>query len=236
MLDKIKLLLPGQTGYGMMIEQDAGYIEPKDNKRFVSEMQKLGSGQPIIEEPLILYAVLQKCNVENRNGRIYPEEILKREAKKYEQAIRERRGIGVSDHPETSIITVDDVSHEIKEIWWDGNTLMGKIEIIMTPGFINYGIASSKGDRIANLLRKGVRIGVSSRGVGSLEKKDGKNIVQSDFDLICWDVVTQPSTPGSYIFNSEEEARPFMESTIKKKPLVENQDLKDKLDSFLGII
>lgn len=236
MLDKIKLLLPGQIGYGMMIEQDAGYIEPKDNKRFVAEMQKLNSGQPIIEEPLILYAVLQKCNVENRNGRIYPEEILKREAKKYEQAIKERRGIGVSDHPESSIITVDDVSHEIKDMWWDGNTLMGKIEIIMTPGFVNYGIASSKGDRIANLLRKGIRIGVSSRGVGSLEKKDGKNIVQPDFDLICWDVVTQPSTPGSYIFNTEEEARPFMESTVKKQNLIENKDLKDKLDSFLGIL
>ena len=77
---------------------------------------------------------------------------------------------------------------------------------------------------------------MSSRGVGSLEKKDGKNIVQDDFDLICWDVVTQPSTPGSYIFNSEEEARPFMESTIKRKNLVENKDLKDSLDSFLGII
>lgn len=236
MSDKIRLLLPGQTGYGMMIENDAGYIDPKNNRRFVNEMQKLNSGQPIIEEPLILYAVLQKCNVENRNGRIYPEEILKREAKKYEEAIRERRGIGVSDHPESSIITVDDVSHEVKEMWWDGNTLMGKIEIIMTPGFINYGIASSKGDRIANLLRKGVRIGVSSRGVGSLEKKDGKNIVQPDFDLICWDIVTQPSTPGSYIFKSEEEARPFMESTIKKQSLIENKNLKDNLDSFLGIL
>jgi hypothetical protein len=77
MLDKIKLLLPGQFGYGMMIEQDAGYISAENNKRFVSEMQKLSSGQPIIEEPLILYAVLQKCNVENRNGRIYPEHLLK---------------------------------------------------------------------------------------------------------------------------------------------------------------
>ena len=236
MLDKIKLLLPGQFGYGMMIEQDAGYISAENNKRFVSEMQKLSSGQPIIEEPLILYAVLQKCNVENRNGRIYPEHLLKREAEKYMQTIKERRGIGVSDHPETSIITVDDVSHEIKDMWWDNNTLMGKIEIIMTPGFVNYGIASSKGDRIANLIRKGIRIGVSSRGVGSLEKKDGKNIVQDDFDLICWDVVSQPSTPGSYIFQTEDEARPFMEGTIKRKNLVENKDLKDKLDSFLGII
>lgn len=234
MLDKIRLILPGQTGYGMLIERDAGYISPQENKRFVSEMQKLSSGQPIIEEPLILYAVLQKCNVENRNGRIYPEHILKREAKKYEQAIKERRGIGVSDHPESSIITVDDVSHEIKEMWWDGNTLMGKIEIIMTPGFVNYGIASSKGDRIANLLRKGVRIGVSSRGVGSLQKKDGKNIVQDDFDLICWDVVTQPSTPGSYIFKNEDEARPFMENELKRENLVENKNLKDSIDKFLG--
>lgn len=136
----------------------------------------------------------------------------------------------------SSIITVDDVSHEVKEIWWEGNTLMGKIEIIMSPGFIKYGIASCKGDRIANLLRKGIRIGVSSRGVGSLEKQDGKNIVQTDFELICWDIVTQPSTPGSYIFNRKDEAIPFMETIIKKEPLIENIKLKNSIDKFLGLL
>lgn len=232
-MDKLKLILPGQTGYGMLIENDSGYISEELNKKFITEMEKIGSGQEIITDPLTLYAILQKCNVENRNGRIYPESLLKREAEKYKQLIKQRSGVGVSDHPETSIIVTDDVSHEIKDIWWDGNTLMGKIEIIMTPGFIKYGIASCKGDRIANLIRKGIRIGVSSRGVGSLVKENGKSIVQDDFDLICWDVVMQPSTPGSWIVNTKEDAKPFMESLTKHENLEENIKLKESIDKFL---
>lgn len=133
------------------------------------------------------------------------------------------------DHPESSIISIDRISHNITEIWWEGNTLLGKMEVIMSPGFINYGIISCQGDQIANLVRKGVMIGVSSRGVGSLEKKDGKNYVQDDFELICWDVVTSPSTPGSWIFNQKEESAPFVESRQTKKPLI-----IDSLDNFLN--
>ena len=93
----------------------------------------------------------------------------------------------------------------------------------MSPGFINYGIISCVGDQIANYLRKGIQIGVSSRGVGTLEEsRDGYNVVQDDFDLICWDIVTRPSTPGSYIFTRAEEARPFMESENKKNNLMDN--------------
>jgi hypothetical protein len=133
------------------------------------------------------------------------------------------------DHPESSIISVDRISHNITEIWWEGNTLLGKLEVIMSPGFINHGIISCQGDQIANLIRKGIMIGVSSRGVGSLDKKDGKNYVQDDFELICWDVVTSPSTPGSWIFNQKEESAPFVESRQTKKPLI-----IDSLDNFLN--
>ena len=99
----------------------------------------------------------------------------------------------------------------------------------MSPGFVNLGIISCKGDMIANLLRKGIMIGVSSRGVGTLKTENGKNMVQDDFELICWDIVTSPSTPGSWIFRNEEEAKPFVESEEKDKPLI-----IDDLDSFLN--
>jgi hypothetical protein len=230
MLD-LKILKPGETGTGVMIESDAGFIDPKDkrNLQFITETQKLGEGKPIIAEPLILYVVLQKYGVQNRNGRIYPEHILKREANRYLELINERRALGEADHPESSIISTSRVSHNITEIWWEGHTLMGKIEIAMSPGFVNYGIISCEGDNIANLLRLGYRIGVSSRGVGSLQEVNGKHIVQDDFEIICWDIVTSPSTPGSWIFNNKEAAKPFTESTLSKKNL-----LSDNLNKFLN--
>jgi hypothetical protein len=224
-----KILRANETGHGILIEYDSGYISPKDNQKFISEMKKLDSGQRIIEEPLLLYAVLQKCGVENRNGRVYPREILERESRNYQKLIEEKRALGEADHPESSIISVDRISHNITDIWWEGNTLLGKLEVLMSPGFVNQGIISCKGDQVANLIRKGIMIGVSSRGVGSLDKKDGKNYVQEDFELICWDVVTSPSTPGSWIFNRKEESAPFVESTQTKKSLI-----IDTLDNFLN--
>ena len=133
-----------------------------------------------------------------------------------------------SDHPESSIISVERISHNITKIWWEGATLMGEMEILMSPGFINYGVISCQGDQIANLLRKGIKIGVSSRGVGSLEEIGGQNIVQDDFEIIGWDVVVSPSTPGSWIFRNRQEAQPFVEGKEKKKNL-----LIDNLDKFL---
>lgn len=233
MLDNIKILKPGETGFGVMVEYDAGYIDPKDkrNQQFISEVSKLNTGGLIIAEPLVLYVILQKYGIENRNGRIYPEAILKREANNYQNLINERRALGESDHPESSIISVSRIAHNINEIWWEGHTLMGKIEIIMSPGFIKYGVISCEGDNVANLLRLGYRIGVSSRGVGSLKEVAGKNIVQEDFEIICWDIVTSPSTPGSWMFNKKEEARPFTESVEVKKPV-----LHENLDKFLNNI
>lgn len=228
-MNEFKMIRGGQTGTGLLIEGDAGFIEPNDirNKPFVTEVGKVGKGT-IMVEPLILFVVLQKYGVENKNGRIYPEHILKREAINYQELINNRSAVGESDHPESSVISNSRVSHEIKKIWWEGRTLVGEIEIIMSPGFINQGIISCEGDNIANMLRKGIRVGVSSRGVGSLDEVGGKLLVQEDFELICWDIVTSPSTPGSYMFNSKSEAQPFMESEEKGKDL-----LIDKLNKFL---
>ena len=139
--------------------------------------------------------------------------------------------MGEADHPESSIVAISRISHNVVELWWEGNVLMGKLEIIMSPGFVTQGIISCEGDQVANLLRKGLKIGVSSRGVGSLEKEHGKNIVQDDFELICWDVVTSPSTPGSWIYDEEP---------TREEQMTESEDKKDKsllidsLDEFLS--
>jgi hypothetical protein len=236
-MDKdIKVLKRGQTGYGFLIEHDAGFISPDEprNQPFINEIKKLDTGSKLaIMEPLIVYVVLQKYGILNRNGRIYPEQILKTQDKLYQQAIRERRAVGELDHPESSVIAGDRISHNIIETWWEGHTLMGKMEILMTPGFINYGIVSTKGDEVANLLRNRIKIGVSSRGVGSLkEARNGEQIVQDDFEIICWDVVTAPSTPDAWIGKSHEEMRPYVENAEVNKPLIK-ETLLDKLDKFL---
>ena len=236
-MDKdIKLLKRGQVGYGFLIEHDAGFISPDEprNQPFINEIKKLDSGNRLaIVEPLIVYVVLQKYGILNRNGRVYPEQILKSQDKLYQQAIRERRAVGELDHPESSVIAGDRISHNITETWWENHTLMGKMEILMTPGFINYGIVSTKGDEVANLLRNRIKIGVSSRGVGSLkEGKNGEQIVQEDFEIICWDVVTAPSTPDAWIGRNIEEMRPYVENTEVKKPLMK-ENLINNLDKFL---
>jgi hypothetical protein len=100
-----KVLKPGQTGHGVLIEYDSGFISPKDNQKFINEIKKLDSGQRIIEEPLVLYAVLQKCGVENRNGRIYPREILERESRNYQKIIQENRALGECVPAGTEILT-----------------------------------------------------------------------------------------------------------------------------------
>jgi hypothetical protein len=225
----MKILGKKDIGKGILIEHD-GYIDPstRENSRVLKEISDQSNNDQPITEPLVLYAVLQKYGVENRNGRIYPEDILKREANNYETLIKENRAVGELDHPESSIIAVDRISHNITEVWWEGRTLMGKLEILMSPGYVKNGIVSTKGDMAANLIRKGIRIGVSSRGVGSLERENGKNIVQEDFEIICWDIVTSPSTPGSWMFNEKHEAKPFVENEQKNE-----SKLLKTLDQFI---
>ncbi len=227
--NEIQLLKAGKAGYGILIEHDAGYISPMDdrNKPLIREFKKLDLTHNETEN-LVVYVVLQKYGIKNRNGRIYSEAILKSQNQVYQQAIRERRAVGELDHPETSVIAGDRVSHNIIETWWEGHTLMGKMEILMSKGYINYGIVSTKGDEVANLLRNNIMIGVSSRGVGSLKEVKGDFIVQEDFELICWDVVFTPSTPGSWIFKNKEEARPYVENRIITGP-----SLNEGLDRFL---
>jgi len=215
----------------LMIEHDAGYIDPEheNNKKLVNEVAKAQAGGIPMVEPLLVTVVLQKWGVKNRNGRIYPEAILKAQAIAYNELIKNKSALGELDHPESSIISGKEVSHNITRIWWEGKTLMGEMQLNTTIGFIKMGICSTRGDEVANMLRLGWRVGVSSRGVGTLEKdREGNAIVQDDFELVGWDVVTGPSTPGSWIFANAKDAAPFVESKIRNNDL-----LSDGLDRFL---
>jgi hypothetical protein len=126
-----------------------------------------------------------------------------------------------------------DASHIIVETFWKGKTLLGKLEILTSPGFIKNGIISCSGDFVANLLRKNILIGVSSRGVGSLKKEGNKNLVQDDFELVCWDIVAQPSTPGSYIFTDMERATKLWVEEEDKEQNLENKRM-ESMKRFLG--
>lgn len=139
---------------------------------------------------VLVTGVLQRAGAENQNGRIYPMEILKREADKYQTLIKERRALGELDHPDSSVINLKNVSHNIKEIHWKGNDLCGTVEILPTPS----------GNILKQLLRAGILLGISSRGMGSTKQVEGnKLLVGEDFELIGWDFVSNPSTHGAFM-------------------------------------
>ena len=118
--------------------------------------------------------------------------------------INESRAIGELNHPSESVIDLSRVAMNIIELHWEGRTLVGQLELNLSPGYVKHGIVSTMGDMAANLLLNGYKIGVSSRGVGSVEQKLGVYTVGDDFDLICWDIVSDPSTPNAFIGSSRE--------------------------------
>ena len=229
----MKILGPNDIGvFGYLIEYDAGHISPNDehNKQIISEMKEVD-----FHQDLILYAVLQKFGVPNKNGRIYPEAILKRENEKYQTVIKNGGALSELNHPTSSLIDLDRVSHSILETWWEGNTLLGKIKLYTSPGWKKSGIISCKGDQAAMLLMNGATLGISSRGVGSLKSERGQNVVQDDFELVCFDLVSSPSTPGAYVFSDLNDNAKF-EETIPQNTPEENKikSLMGRLDNFLS--
>lgn len=233
----LRILEANEIGHGILIEMDAGWVSPtqEHNAKILKESVSID-----YRNPFEFYAVLQKCDTPNRNGRYYPEKILKREAERYKTLIEKGLSTSELNHPDSSLIDLDRVSHIITEIWWDDNILMGKLKLLTSPGFHKRGVVSTKGDIAANLMRQGVTMGVSSRGVGTLKKVGEKNEVQEDFELICFDLVSSPSTPGAYLFsdindrtkyeeNLEEEKR----NKEQNKTINKSVDLMKKLNDFL---
>jgi hypothetical protein len=143
---------------------------------------------------LIVSGVLQRAEAKNQNGRIYPKETLMREANKYaESFIREKRALGELDHPDSSVVNLNNVSHNVLDMSWQGNDLVGKVEVLGTPSR----------NILKELFKSGIRLGISSRGMGSVKEvmREGDNTleVQPDFELIAFDFVSNPSTHGAFL-------------------------------------
>ena len=169
----------------LLIETHAVKISPSQLTENVSKE----SGNLLVE------GILATAEVKNGNGRYYSKDLWDREMDKYNELIEQRRSMGELDHPESTVINLKNVSHLISEYWWDGDNVMGKIEILPTPS----------GNILKELMKSGVTVGVSSRGMGSLEEnRQGVLEVQDDFELLCWDFVSTPSNPGSYMHTINE--------------------------------
>jgi len=140
---------------------------------------------------LVVQGVVQRADSENANRRVYPKRILQKEVEKYiATSIAENRALGELDHPESTVINLKNVSHNIKKLWWDGDDLMGEIEILPTPS----------GNILRELFANNITVGISSRGMGSVQALgEGTVEVQDDFELLCWDFVSTPSTQGAFM-------------------------------------
>tara|TARA_R110002110_G_scaffold192617_2_gene400930 strand:+ start:1022 stop:1636 length:615 start_codon:yes stop_codon:yes gene_type:complete len=147
------------------------------------------------EGGMILSGKLQEAEVENGNKRIYSEKVLLREIENYKKVVNERRALGELDHPESSVINLQNVSHLVTSIWMEDKSVMGKIKVLDTPA----------GKTLRSLVSGGASLGISSRGLGTTKDKEGKTYVQDDFQLICFDIVSEPSTPGAYMNLSENK-------------------------------
>jgi hypothetical protein len=229
----LKIIKPGEIGKGILIEYDAGYVSPRtEHNSFILEQKSYLDHS----KPFEFYAVLQKYNTPNRNGRIYPKKILEREAENYKKMIQKGTSLSELNHPESSLIDLDRVSHIINEVWWEGPILMGKLKLLTSPGFHERGIVSTKGDMAANYLRQGVTLGISSRGVGSLKKVGEQNEVQDDFELICFDLVSSPSTPGAYLFLNKEDKHMYEENLEEEKKMSIERNVGDSGNKSLDLM
>ncbi len=147
------------------------------------------------EGAVYLTGLMQQAEVRNGNGRVYPSKTLMREVKNYQKIVKERRALGELDHPETSVVNLSNASHLVTEIWADGDKVMGKIEVLNTPS----------GRVLKELISSGVKLGISSRGMGSVREDSGNTMVEDDFQLICFDMVSDPSTPGAFMMTEARD-------------------------------
>ena len=155
--------------------------------QMITESEQQNSGRVIVN------GVLQRANAKNQNGRVYPKDILAREVAEYARVqIAENRALGELDHPESSVVNLQNVSHNVRRVWWKGDDVMGEVEVLSTPS----------GNILKELLKAGIKLGISSRGLGSVKEVNedtGTVAVQDDFELVCWDFVSNPSTHGAFM-------------------------------------
>lgn len=147
---------------------------------------------------ILMKGILQKADTLNQNGRIYPIDVLQREVKNYQKFIVENRALGELDHPDSSVVNLKNVSHIVREAYLEGGVVYGTVEVLDTPS----------GKILQSLVESGVKLGISSRGVGSTKKQGDYFVVQDDFQLICWDYVSEPSTPGAFMLPEGRKIQP----------------------------
>lgn len=167
---------------------------------------------------MILSGKLQEADVQNGNGRIYPQAVLMREMKNYSKLVQDRRALGELDHPEDSVINLKNASHMVTDVWWDNKNVMGKVKVLDTPS----------GQVLKSLVQSGVKLGISSRGMGSVTESAGQTIVEDDFQLICFDFVSEPSTPNAFMMR---EAKEFKNNVFTKADRINrllNEVLEDE--------
>jgi hypothetical protein len=166
---------------------------------------------------MILSGIMQKADAINGNGRVYPHKVLMKEVENYGKLVKERRALGELDHPEDSVINLRNASHLVTDIWWKDKDVMGKVKVLDTPS----------GKVLQELVKSGVSLGISSRGMGSVREDQGGTIVEEDFQLICFDFVSEPSTPGAYMM---KEAQEFQNKVFTKADRI-NRLLNEVLDN-----
>ena len=154
----------------------------------LTEGKRSIGGNPIVE------GILATPEIKNGNGRYYSKDLWEREIDKYMESVRANRALGELDHPEDSVVNLKNVSHMVLKVWWDNDAVMGKVKVLDTPS----------GKILRSLVESGVKLGISSRGLGSTRKEGGKTIVEDDFQLICFDFVQEPSTPGAFMIKESK--------------------------------
>jgi len=165
------------------------HIPFKFSARQITESTKTGG-------PLVVSGILQRAEAKNQNGRVYPREILEREVNKYnDRFVKNRNALGELDHPESAVVNLKNVSHNIREVYFEGNEVKGVIEVLSTPS----------GNILKELFKNNITLGISSRGLGSVkEMQEGTVEVQDDFELVAWDFVSNPSTQGAFMVPMNE--------------------------------
>jgi hypothetical protein len=149
----------------------------------------------VAEGGMMLSGVMQKSDTQNGNGRVYPHRVLMREVENYKKLVKERRALGELDHPDDSVINLRNASHMVTDVWFEGKDVMGKVKVLDTPA----------GNILRSLVNSGVKLGISSRGMGSVSESNGTTMVEDDFQLICFDFVSEPSTPGAFMMREAKD-------------------------------
>tara|TARA_B100000700_G_scaffold328092_1_gene444737 strand:- start:281 stop:892 length:612 start_codon:yes stop_codon:yes gene_type:complete len=168
---------------------------------------------------LYLSGRIQTADKQNGNGRVYPYEVLKREMDNYLKVVKDNRACGELDHPDDSVVNLKNVSHIVTDVWWEGKDVMGKLKVLDTPS----------GRILKDLVNAGVKLGISSRGLGSVtEGVNGSVTVESDFQLICFDMVSEPSTPNAYVYPRD---RGNVSSRLRE---VKENNINDLFKKILG--